>query len=378
MKILLLGSDGYIGRPLSLHLAKRGHEVFGLDNFSRRARSPHSLIELPDVGTSDYCDIVDSDFFLLNDSFDATEGYDVIIHLAEQPSGPWSMKSKKQAMDTQAENVLGNLNLLWQMKEHCPDAHLIKIGSMGEYGTPDCDIPEGFIPDYCSEYERHFKQAIAFPSCPMKGMAFPKQPGSFYHLSKVFDTMNIEFACRMWGLRSTDIMQGVVFGLNYWDTKKNKTRFDYDECFGTVINRFCAQAISGHPLTVYGSGGQTRGYLPLKDSIECLTLALDNPPENGEYRVFNQYAKIFSVMELAQIVKKVGDSIGLKVEIENIENPRIELESHRYDTTNENLRSLGYNPTWKMESEIKLLLEYLKPYAEFVRQDLIKPTIQWK
>lgn len=341
MKILILGVDGYIGKPLRSILEGKGHKVDGIDNLSRRIRA-NSLI--PE--SSPQVDYYQTVGWLPN------KKYDCVVHLAEQPSAPWSMR-KDQSITTQEENVLGTLKLLWEIKEKMPDAHLVKLGSMGEYGTPDCEITEGYI-----ERGRY------------KGMMFPRQPGSFYHLSKVFDSMNIEFACRTWGLRSTDIMQGVVFGVNYWE--KDLTRFDYDEFFGTVINRFIVQSLINHPLTVYGQGGQTRGFLPLKDSLECLALAIENPPESSEYRVFNQYAKILSVNEIARAVKAITGC-----EIQHIKNPRVEKESHIYNTKNENLRKLGYNPSWNLQDELKKTIDIITKYIDNVDRETINPTTSW-
>ena len=358
MKILILGIDGYIGFPLSLHLKRLGHEVWGLDNFSRRTRAAYSLT--PYHNTK-----IDYQIDLDRVCPSCLPEIDTIVHLAEQPSAPWSMVNFDQANKTQMENVSGTLRVLWMMKEYFPDAHLLKLGTMGEYGTPEIPIPEGFIDLRPCE--------MAYPdNCPMEGMMFPRQPGSFYHLSKVFDSMNIDFACRMWGLRSTDIMQGVVFGLNDWDN--DLTRFDYDQYFGTVINRFCAQAISGHPLTVYGGGGQTRGYLPLSDSIECLTRSIVNPPVKGEYRVFNQYAEILSVNEIAEAVQSVCD---LPVQIEHIKNPRKEKENHTYETSNANLSALGYEKKWLFKEEIHKLIASIMPFRRDVKQSVIIPTHSW-
>jgi UDP-sulfoquinovose synthase len=264
------------------------------------------------------------------------------------------MKSSENAFKTQYHNVLGTLNLLWLMREYCPEAHLLKLGTMGEYGTPDCEIPEGMIPDG-----------------PMKGLPFPRSAGSFYHLSKVHDTHNIIFACKTWGLRSTDIMQGVVFG------HLLGTRFDYDQCFGTVINRFCVQAAIEMPLTVYGGGGQTRGYLTLKDSIKCLTLALENPPDHGEYRTFNQFAYTFSVNELADFVKTEAEIQGLECGIEHIDNPRKEAEKHAYRPIHNNLTMLGYKPSWNISDELEELFDAILPYRDRIRKEIIMPTIRW-
>ncbi len=357
MKILILGIDGYIGWPLALHLKARGHEVSGLDNLIRRYRVDHegSTSLFPIEGIAKRQEIFPIDQTALRNLTKLDSDLDAIVHLAEQPSAAWSMKSPDTAFKTQRDNVLGTLNLLWLMRDFCPDAHLVKLGTMGEYGFPDCVIPEGMIPDG-----------------PMKGLPFPRSAGSFYHLSKVHDTHNIIFACKVWWIRSTDIMQGVVFG------HIPGTRFDYDECFGTVINRFCVQAVAEMPLTVYGKGGQTRGYLPLKDSIECLTLSLENPPVKGEYRTFNQFAELYSVNDLAEIVKESSRELQLNVEISHIENPRKEAEEHFYDPIHEGLKSLGYVPHWNIYDEVRQLIETIVPYKDEIRKEVIMPKIMWK
>ena len=340
--VLICGDDGYIGYALKAHLKEKGYKVDGIDNLSRRKRvhaeGGESLIPR-DVGD------------LPNDvlQIPTLKPYDAVIHLAQQPSAPWSMANEATCIETQMHNVASTLHLLWLMRES-PKTHMIKLGSMGEYGTPNCNIPEGFIDDG-----------------PLEGMMFPRKPGSFYHLSKVFDSMNIDFACRMWGLSCTDIMQGVVFGIEH------NTRFDYDDYFGTVINRFCVQAIAGVPLTVYGKGGQTRGYLPLKDSLECITLALENPSEG--YRVFNQFARCYSVREIAKVVQKVYDK---PVVIGELPNPRVEEESHYYNPANEHLRDLGYDPQWHLRDEVRDLLKKIEPYKDNVIESAIQPRTTWR
>ena len=388
MKILILGWDGYIGYPLTQHLLGRGHEIFGIDNFSRRHR-------VEEAGSNSLTPIADGDIrkYKIGIGDLSRRSYttlgrcsptyirsilsdfkpDAIVHLAEQPSAAWSMKDPFHAGTTQYENVIGTLHLLWAMKEECPEAHLIKLGTMGEYGTPACDIPEGEIPYSCLH-----KGKFAI-SCPMSGLLFPRTPGSFYHLSKVHDTYNIEFACRNWGLRSTDIMQGVVFGLNETNDESLLTRFDYDEFFGTAINRFCIQAIIEHPLTVYGKGNQQRGFLPLKDSIQCLTLAIDNPPEHGEYRTFNQFENIYSINKLANMVAHSATELNLDPSISHIKpNPRLENEDHYYNPTCQKLFNLGYQPTTDIQGEITKLIKTILPYKDRVIKEVIMPKVNWR
>src|SRR5688572_757852 len=285
MKVFIAGIDGYLGWPLAQYLTARGHEVAGSDLMLRRewVNEMGSDSALPvysheervaafrerygrdlDFRVEDLCDYEKVKSFLGDFQPDA------IVHLGQMPSAPYSMIDQAHTVWTQQNNVTNNLNLLWAMREVCPDAHLVKLGTMGEYGTPNVDIPEGFF-----EVEYRGRKDT---------LPFPRQPGSFYHLSKVHDSHNTIFACKIWGLRSTDIMQGVVFGIQTNDDPRLSTRLDFDQCFGTVINRFCCQAIIGHPLTLYGEGQQKRGFLPLRDSMQCLALAVENPPQSGEYR----------------------------------------------------------------------------------------------
>ena len=388
MKILILGYDGYLGWPLTLHLLKKGHEVAGLDSFVRRERvrdcGSSSLIP---IETPMYRRLIlkefpnyineKADFGLHEDpnyitTFLSEIKPDAIIHLAEQPSAPWSMINARYSVVTQWENIIGTLNLLWAMKEVCPETHLVKLGTMGEYGTPNCEIPEGEIPEKCL-----WRKDVR---CPMSGLPFPKSPNSFYHLSKVHDTNNIIFACKNWNLRSTDIMQGVVFGVKVTgeESENELTRFDYDQYFGTVINRFCTQAIIEHPLTVYGGGGQTRGFLPLKDSIECLTIAIENPPRIGEYRTLNQFENTYTINELADNVAIAAECLGLDVGISHIDNPRKEKEKHYYNPNHQKLFDLGYKPTKNVFEHIRSLLEDILPYKDRVIKEVIMPTTNWR
>lgn len=387
MKIMILGIDGYIGWSLANHLISHGHSIIGIDNGSRRRRvnevGSASLTPIKDFFERKK-ELRDADHGELLDWIDVTLGShpfncitailheykpNVIYHLAEQPSAPWSMIDYAHADTTQAENVLGTLQLLWAMRQECPNAHLIKIGTMGEYGTPNCDIPEGEIPRRC--ISGFTKRSFGFtPDCPLEGLQFPRSPGSWYHLSKVHDTYNIIFACNTWGLSCTDIMQGVVYGC--WNSTSN-TRFDYDQYFGTVINRFCAQALIGYPLTVYGKGGQQRGFLPLQDSIACLTIAMENPPKAGEYRVFNQFGIIHSINHLASMVHEITN-----VPIDHIPNPRAELDEHYYNPESRKLIDLGYNPDTNTRMNIQLMIEYLDQYRDRIIEDVIYPTTEWR
>jgi nucleoside-diphosphate-sugar epimerase len=372
MKILLCGSDGYIGWPLFQRLQARGHHVIGIDDYSRRSLvrrvggcSAIPIAEASERNSADMrtlvIDIARAPRTL--HSVLQEQPLDAIVDLAEQPSAAWSMRGVDEALQTNLNNTQGTLSLLWGMREHCPDAHLIKLGTMGEYGTPNIEITEGPLP-------------VEFRG-RSDTLPFPRQPGSFYHGTKCADSLYVQQACRFWSLRSTDVMQGIVYGSRGEEgrpTRLQRTRVDFDECFGTVVHRFCAQAVARHPLTIYGSGEQTRSYLPLRDSLTCLTLAIENPPEAGEYRVFNQFDRTYSVMEIA---KAVQQQLG-SAEISHIDNPRVEAEQHFYKPEAKALHALGYRPTGSLSSDIQQILEDMRPHAANIRQALRAPQIYWR
>lgn len=383
MRIFICGVDGYLGWTLAQYLAHCGHEVGGFDNYFRRdwvaevgsqsATPICTMTERMEAFRTHYHqnllfrrgDIRNYNFVL--NTF-RTFQPDAVVHLAEMPSAPYSMIDVEHCVFTQTNNIMGTLNILYAMKETCPEAHLLKLGTMGEYGTPNIDIPEGF-------FEIEFRGR-------KERLPFPRQAGSWYHQTKVHDSHNIMFACKIWGLRSTDIMQGVVFGSRtpeMSDDERLCTRFDFDQCFGTCINRYCAEAIVGMPLTPYGKGGQKRGFIPLQESMRCMTLALENPPQPGEYRVFNQFAETYTIYELAEKVQKVGNSLGLAVSIQPLENPRMEMEEHYYNPDHNKLAELGYQPQQDIESEIATILQDLMKYRSRIeaRQETLQPSIRW-
>jgi UDP-sulfoquinovose synthase len=383
MKVFIAGIDGYLGWPLAQYLAARGHQIAGADLFLRRQwvneMGSHSAIPVYDIDDrlSGFQEVFGQslifhkldllDYAALKNRLSEFRP-DAIVHLAEMPSAPYSMIDQEHAAYTQQNNVIGSLNLLWAIKEACPDTHLIKLGTMGEYGTPNIDIPEGF-------FEVEFRGR-------KDNLPFPRQAGSFYHWSKVHDSNNTMFACQIWGLKATDIMQGVVFGTQIEEMGTDvrlRSRLDFDHCFGTVINRFCCQAVINHPLTLYGAGGQTRGFLPLRDSMQCLAIAIENPPKTGEYRVFNQFEECYSVAELAYMVKASGDEIGLKVEIRHYDNPRKELDQHYFNPDRNHLIELGYEPRHDVKAEVQLMLNDLSQHKSRILQkkDMLIPDIRW-
>ncbi len=292
---------------------------------------------------------------------------EAVVHYGEQSSAPYSMLSRLHAVETQANNVLGTLNLLWALRDHVPDCHLVKLGTMGEYGTPNIDIEEGYL-----EIEHNGRKDT---------LPFPKLPGSLYHLSKVHDSHNIHFACRVWGMRATDLNQGVVYGIATEETAGDEaliTRFDYDELFGTALNRFCVQAVIGHPLTVYGSGTQTRGFLNIRDTLQCVDLAVANPAAAGEMRVFNQFTEQFSVLELAQAVQSAGRALGLDVEIGSYPNPRVEAEHHYYNAVHTKLLDLGLRPHLLGDELVHSVLGLVAHYQDRIVTRAIEPRTTWR
>ena len=382
MKVMVLGGDGYCGWATALHLSARGHTVSIVDNFVRRqwdhelgAQTLTPILPLGDrlrtwarqTGKSIDLfvgDVMDYDF--LASAVQQSEP-ETIIHFAEQRSAPYSMIDRKHAVFTQTNNVMGTLNVLFAIREIRPDCHLIKLGTMGEYGTPNIDIEEGYI-----EIEHNGRRDL---------LPFPKQPGSFYHLSKVHDSHNMMFACKVWGLRATDLNQGIVYGTMTDEIGLDEAlinRLDYDEVFGTVLNRFCVQAAIGQPLTVYGKGGQTRGFLDIRDTVRCIELACLNPAARGECRVFNQFTEQFSVMDIAVKVREAGKDLGMKVEIDHIPDPRVESELHYYNAKHSKLLDLGLQPHYLSESLLDSLMNIALRYRERIDPTIILPQVNWR
>lgn len=381
MRVLILGGDGYLGWPTALRFSARGHEVAVVDNFSRRRwHSEHGTASLTPIRELEerieawrelsgnqvrsYVGAVEDGDFL--EEVVAETRPEAVVHYGQQASAPFSMISRERAVETQHANVIGNLNLLFAIRDHAPDCHLVKLGTMGEYGQPEIDIEEGYI-----EIE-HKGRTDTLP--------FPKLPGSLYHCSKVHDSTNIHFACRTWGLRATDLNQGVVYGIETAETAADErliTRFDYDELFGTVLNRFCLQAVIGHPLTVYGTGHQTRGFLNIRDTLACVELAVANPAEAGEFRVFNQFTEQFSVLELAELVRHAGSHLGYEVEIDHVENPRVEKEEHYYNAVHTKLIDLGLEPTLLGEELVESMLHAIERYKGHAIAAAIDPHTRW-
>jgi UDP-sulfoquinovose synthase len=382
MRILVLGGDGYCGWPTALYLSRRGHDIGIADSFHRRSwdheLGAQTLTPIRPLTErlrtwqrhtgkeieSFVGDILDYDFLA---GVMREFAPDAVVHFAEQRSAPYSMIDRQHAVFSQVNNVVGTLNVLFAIKEFQPDCHLVKLGTMGEYGTPNIDIEEGFI-----RIQHNGREDL---------LPFPKQPGSFYHLSKVHDSHNIHFCCKIWGIRATDLNQGVVYGTVTDETALDEAlvnRFDYDDVFGTALNRFCVQAAIQHPITVYGKGGQTRGFLDIRDTVRCIELACLNPAARGEFRVFNQFTEQFSVLELAQMVQIAGGRLGLDVTIDHLPDPRVEAEEHYYNAKHTKLTELGLKPHLLSESLLDSLVNIAMQHRDRVDPSLLLPRVNWR
>ena len=382
MRVAVLGGDGYCGWATALYLSKQGHSVAIVDNFIRR-QWDHELgvqtltpirtlaerlrvwQELTGKALELFVgDVTDYDFL---SSCIESYGPDAVVHFAEQRAAPYSMIDRKHAVFTQVNNVVGTLNLLYALREFQPDCHLVKLGTMGEYGTPNIDIEEGYI-----TIEHNGRKDV---------LPYPKQGGSFYHLSKVHDSHNIMFCCKIWGLRATDLNQGVVYGTLTEEVALDEAlinRFDYDEVFGTVLNRYCVEAAVGMPLSVYGKGGQTRGFLDLRDTVRCIEIALLNPAGRGEFRVFNQFTEQFSVLQLAAMVQAAGRELGLEVRVEHIPDPRVEAEEHYYNAKHSKLIELGLKPHLLSDSLLDSLMNIALRYRDRIDASRMMPQVNWR
>ncbi|MEP1472109.1 MAG: NAD-dependent epimerase/dehydratase family protein [Halieaceae bacterium] len=381
MRVLILGGDGYLGWPTAMDFASAGHEVTVADNYLRRqmaeATDSGPLIQLPSL--SDRASIfgaicggsievrignlADADFM-----FDVVRDVspDTIIHYAEQPSAPYSMRGFREARETFQNNLDVTFNCIWAVKEHAPEAHIVKLGTMGEYGTPNIDIEEGWI-----DIEHKGRKDT---------FLYPRAAGSLYHTTKVLDTDLLWFYVRTYGLRVTDLMQGPVYGLSTDEADQDPRlcpSFHYDDIFGTVVNRFLVQAVAGVPLTVYGGGGQTRGYLNLRDTLQCVRLAAESPANSGELRIFNQLTETFTVNELADRVQQAGNQLGLNVEIKSIPNPRKEKEEHYYNPTHSGLMELGLEPHYMSEAVLGAMLERIIENRDRIQTSRIMPRVRW-
>ncbi len=382
MRILVLGGDGFCGWPTVLHLATRGHTVAIVDNLIRRQwdieLGTHSITPIATITeriatwqalTGQEIPFYDGDlqdYDFVSKVFREFQP-ESIVHFAEQRSAPYSMIDRAHAVFTQVNNIVGTLNVLYAIREFTPDAHLVKLGTMGEYGTPNIDIEEGYL-----EIEHNGRRDV---------MIYPKNPPSFYHLSKVHDSHNIFFACRIWGLRATDLNQGIVYNVVTDECERDArlwNRYDYDGVFGTALNRFCAEAVSGYPLTVHGKGGQTRGFIDIRDTVRCIELAALNPADAGEMRVYNHFTEQWSVLQLAELVQRVAREMGMTVEMSHVENPRVEREEHYYHAKHTKLIDLGLEPHLLTDETIRVLLEKAAAHRDRINTADFPALVRWK
>jgi UDP-sulfoquinovose synthase len=392
--IVILGGDGYLGWPTAMYFSSRGYEVTVVDNYFRR----NACVEL-DVGmlypvptliertkiwyemTGKEIKVVIGDLTepeVMRGLFEGRVNYawavdkgftgipETVMHYAEQPSAPYSLINYRYANITVQNNLLVTNNLLWALRDFARDTHVVHIGTMGEYGTPNIDIEEGWI-----EIKHKGKK---------DRFLFPRQAGSLYHTTKVMDTDLLWFGVRMWDLRVTDLMQGPVYGIETEESKINQrlmTIFNYDEILGTILNRFVVQAIVGYPLTVYGKGGQTRGYLNINDTLQCVHKSEMTPAKRGELRIFNQIMELFSANELAEKVRGVGKGLGYDVKIEHIENPRREAEEHYYNPTYQGLIEIGVEPHYLTDELLEGMFRVVEQYKGNIRKDVIFRGVKW-
>jgi len=375
MKVMILGIDGYLGWTLALWLGSLGFQVSGVDNYNRRKwvkeRGAHTVV--PIARMTDRLKIANEilgiqinfrEIDILEERGRLKEFLEevkpeAIVHYAEIPSAPFSMIDADHAIFVQKNNVLGTLGMLFLMRDLVPESSLIKLGTMGEYGTPLTGRPlfEGMFPaDAILKWDDR--------EWSLGGELTPRDPVSFYHVSKVQDTFNVYESCKYWWLRSYDVMQGVIYGVHTPQVSSDpnlRTRLDIDEWFGTVINRFVAQAIVGIPLTLYGSGEQIRGFIALEDAMQCMTRLIVHPPEPGQYGVVNQISGYYSLRDLARTVAKIGkNEFGLDVKIQRVENPRVEADVHPFEPIYENLPNIfGFKPSVSLEDEIYRIFKLL-------------------
>lgn len=382
MKILILGADGYLGWPTCMMLSQQGHDVVAVDNYLRRhiaqETDSEALYHVPNLNQRALIwkectaknihirigNICDWDFI---SSIFLDFKPDAVIHYAEQPSAPYSMMNRRASSLTIQNNLMTTFHVLQCVHNFCPDCHIIKLGTMGEYGTPNIDIEEGWID---IEYKGRKQKFL-----------YPRQASSLYHTTKIMDTDLIWFYIRMWKLRCTDLMQGPVYGIQTYENQNREDLypfFNYDELFGTVLNRFVVQAVAQYPLTIYGKGGQIRGYLNIKDTLQCVNLSLLHPAPQGELRIFNQFVETFSVNELARRVCECGKLFGLKVQLRQLPNPRIEAEDHYYNPAHSGLLALGLKPHYLDEKELGSIFEVVLRHKAHINRGAIFRCVTWQ
>lgn len=380
-RLIVLGADGYLGWPTAMHFAHRGWKVFAVDNYARRnlaqANNAEALFDTPDLPRR--CEAfnavtgltIDAHVFDCTD-FDALSALvagvapDALIHFAEQPSAPLSMRDIDAARYTLNNNVNTTFNVVWAILQNAPSCHLIKLGTMGEYGTPDIDIEEGWIEI------AHKGRSDRF--------LFPRQGLSLYHTTKIMDTDLIYFYARTRGLTATDLMQGPVYGIHTAESRLDPTlltNFHYDDIFGTVLNRFVVQAVAGVPFTIYGSGRQVRGFLNIIDTLQCIELAAAHPPSPGEFEVANQFTETFSILDLATRVAEAAHCLGLETSVQHLASPRTELDEHHYNPAHHHFARLGLAEHRLTRDVLVEMIETVRAHSDRIDLSCIHPRIAW-
>ena len=392
--ILILGGDGYLGWPTAMYFSQRGYDVTVVDNYFRRNACTEldvgmlypvpSLMERAKIWyelTGKEIKVVIGDLSdpeIMRSFFSGRVEYswavdkkftgipETVMHYAEQPSAPYSLINYKYANITIYNNLLVTNNLMFALRDFSRGTHVVHIGTMGEYGTPNIDIEEGWL-----EIEHKGRK---------DKFLYPRQASSLYHTTKIMDTDLMWFGVRMWDLRITDLMQGPVYGIETPESAVNhklRTIFNYDEIFGTILNRFIVQALVDYPLTVYGKGGQTRGYLNINDTLKCVHMSEKTAAQQGELRIFNQIMETFSVNQLADKVQHVGKALGYDVKINHMENPRKEAEEHYYNPTYQGLVEIGVKPHYLTDEVMTGMMRVVERYKENIRRDVIFRGIKW-
>lgn len=384
MKIIILGGDGFCGWATALHLSKHGHVITIVDNFSRRRidqeLGTQSVSPIKSLAERVACwhELTGATIDVIE--LDVAQNYDVlltlikcvapeaIVHFAEQRAAPYSMKDDDGKRYTVSNNVNGTTSILTAIASSGLKIHLVHLGTMGVYGygsVPDTIIPEGYVTvDLHAGADRKTLEIL-----------HPAYPGSIYHTTKCLDALLFQFYNKNDGLQITDLHQGIVWGYATEETAMDErlnNRLDVDQYYGTVLNRFLLEAVSGHPLTIYGTGGQTRAFIHIQDTVKCVRLAVENPPAAERVRIFNQISETRSVKYLAERIKE-----WFGADINYIENPRKELAENTLEVENAHLKSLGWTPIMISREEFNKIYASIDRYKDRIKQETIHPTHKW-
>ena len=383
-KVIVVGGDGFCGWPLSLRLSRLGYDVCIVDNLSRRKidveLATSSLVPIADIETRlrTWSDLL-KEKAIRFENINVAEEYhklkqlitefapDTIIHLGEQRAAPYSMKNEITKRYTVANNLNGTHNLLCAIVEVNRDIHFIHLGTMGVYGygaVPDTVIPEGYISVKMGEPEK------------IVDILHPAYPGSIYHLTKTQDALFFQFYAKNYGIKITDLHQGIIWGHATVETSLHanlSNRFDYDSDYGTVLNRFIVQAAHGIPMTVYGMGGQTRAFIHIENSMDCVVLALRNPPKRGDrVKIFNQITETKSLCWLAERIRAIYPD----ARVQYVDNPRNELSANDLVVANNQFLDLGLQPILIDDRRIREIYSLVKEHK--IDPSKVMPSSFWK